>query len=152
MKLKSVLYTGFINQAGNIFVWSDNILKKEFPKKLNGIFYSNLVSNGKYFYAVSSVGEIFRIDVNGNILSVKIPNINVKEGYLTVASQGNGVNNIYLTTDGNVIYGFNENLELLSGFPLAGCGTPVFTDVNGDKVLDCIVQTIDKKLNAWNLR
>ena len=152
MKLKSVLYTGFINQAGNVFVWSDNILKKEFPKKLNGIFYSNLVSNGKYFYAVSSVGEIFRIDVNGNILSVKIPNINVKEGYLTVASQGNGVNNIYLTTDGNVIYGFNENLELLSGFPLAGCGTPVFTDVNGDKIADCIVQTIDKKINAWNLR
>ena len=132
MKIKSVLYTGFINQAGNLFVWSDNILKKEFPKKLNGIFYSNVVS--------------------GNILSVKIPNINVKEGYLTVANQGNGVNNIYLTTDGNVIYGFNENLELLSGFPLAGCGTPVFTDVNGDKVLDCIVQTIDKKLNAWNLR
>ena len=152
MKLKSVLYTGFINQAGNVFVWADNILKKEFPKKLNGIFYSNLVSNGKYFYAVSSVGEIFRIDVNGNILSVKIPNINVKEGYLTVASQGNGVNNIYLTTDGNVIYGFNENLELISGFPLAGCGTPVFADVNGDRILDCIVQTIDKKINAWNLR
>ena len=152
MKSKSVLYTGFINQAGNIFVWSDNILKKEFPKKLNGIFYSNLVSNGKYFFAVSSVGEIFRIDVNGNYHSVKIPNISVKEGYLTVASQGNGVNNIYLTTDGNVIYGFNENLELISGFPLAGCGTPVFTDVNGDKILDCVVQTIDKKINAWNLR
>ena len=62
MKIKSVLYTGFINQAGNLFVWSDNILKKEFPKKLNGIFYSNVVSNGKYFFAVSSVGEIFRID------------------------------------------------------------------------------------------
>ena len=152
MKIKSVLYTGFINQAGNLFVWSDNILKKEFPKKLNGIFYSNVVSNGKYFFAVSSVGEIFRIDINGNILSVKIPNINVKEGYLTVASQGNGVNNIYLTTDGNVIYGFNENLELISGFPLAGCGTPVFADVNGDRILDCIVQTIDKKINAWNLR
>ena len=152
LKSKSVLYTGFINQAGNVFVWQGNILKKEFPKKLNGIFYSNLVSNGKYFYAVSSVGEIFRIDLNGEILSVKIPNINVKEGYLTVASQGNGVNNIYLTTDGNVIYGFNENLELLSGFPLAGCGTPVFTDVNGDKIVDCIVQTIDKKIKAWNLR
>ena len=152
LKSKSVLYTGFINQAGNLFIWEGNVLKENLPKKLNGIFYSNLVSNGKYFYAVSSVGEIFRIDVNGNYISVKIPNISVKEGYLTVASQGNGVNNIYLTTDGNVIYGFNENLELLSGFPLAGCGTPIFTDVNGDKILDCVVQTIDKKINAWNLR
>ena len=62
------------------------------------------------------------------------------------------MNNIYLTTDGNVIYGFNENLELLSGFPLAGCGAPIFTDVNGDRILDCLVQTIDKKINAWNLR
>lgn len=152
LKSRSVLYTGFINQAGNLFIWEGNTLKENHPKKLNGIFYSNLVSNGKYFYAVSSVGEIFRIDVNGNYISVKIPNISVKEGYLTVSSQDNGVNNIYLTTDGNVIYGFNENLELISGFPLAGCGTPVFTDVNGDKILDCVVQTIDKKINAWNLR
>lgn len=152
LKSKSVLYTGFINQAGNLFIWEGTNLKENLPKKLNGIFYSNLVSNGKYFFAVSSLGEIFRIDVNGNYISVKIPNISVKEGYLTVASQGNGVNNIYLTTDGNVIYGFNENLELLSGFPLAGCGTPIFTDVNGDRILDCVVQTIDKKINAWNLR
>lgn len=152
LKSKSILYTGFINQAGNLYIWSEKILRDEFPKKLNGVFYSNLVNNGKYFYAVSSVGEIFRIDVNGNYISVKIPNISVKEGYITVASQDNGVNNIYLTTDGNVIYGFNENLELLSGFPLAGCGTPIFTDVNGDRILDCLVQTIDKKINAWNLR
>ena len=152
LKSRSVLYTGFINQAGNLFIWEGNTLKENHPKKLNGIFYSNLVSNGKYFYAVSSVGEIFRIDVNGNYISVKIPNISVKEGYLTVSSQDNGVNNIYLTTDGNVIYGFNENLELISGFPLAGCGSPVFADVNGDRILDCVVQTIDKKINAWNLR
>lgn len=152
LKSKSILYTGFINQAGNLYIWSEKILRDEFPKKLDGVFYSNLVNNGKYFYAVSSVGEIFRIDVNGNYISVKIPNISVKEGYITVASQDNGVNNIYLTTDGNVIYGFNENLELLSGFPLAGCGAPIFTDVNGDRILDCLVQTIDKKINAWNLR
>lgn len=152
LKSKSNLYTGFINQAGNLYIWSEKNLRDEFPKKLDGVFYSNLVNNGKYFYAVSSVGEIFRIDVNGNYISVKIPNISVKEGYITVASQDNGVNNIYLTTDGNVIYGFNENLELLSGFPLAGCGVPIFTDVNGDRILDCLVQTIDKKINAWNLR
>ena len=59
---------------------------------------------------------------------------------------------IFICPDANTLYGFTENLELISGFPLVGYGIPAFADINGDKNLDCITITIDKKLNAWNLR
>ena len=32
LKSKSILYTGFINQAGNLYIWSEKILRDEFPK------------------------------------------------------------------------------------------------------------------------
>ena len=63
-----------------------------------------------------------------------------------------GAMNIYAGVDGNVLYGFNDNLELLQGFPLAGSGVPVLVDANGDGREDCIALTIDNKLNGWNLR
>ena len=88
-----------------------------------------------------------RISLDGGIISVRIPNATAKEASLTAVNS-----NIYIGIDGNVIYGFNENLELLQGFPITGTGVPVFADANGDGNLDCFALTIDNKLNAWNLR
>lgn len=148
-------YTAFISQAGNLTIWCDNFTIPGFPleKKLNGVFYSNVVSNGNYFYALASHGTLYRISLDGELIAVRIPNATAKEGTLTVAAPNSGENpNIYVGIDGNVLYGFNENLELLLGFPTTGCGSPVFADVNGDGKTDCFALTIDNKLNAWNLR
>ncbi|MBR5866642.1 MAG: hypothetical protein IKZ04_01910, partial [Spirochaetaceae bacterium] len=94
-----------------------------------------------------------RISLDGKTLAVKIPNATAKEASLTVEKSTNGLgSNIYVGIDGNLIYGFNENMELLQGFPITGTGKPVFADINGDKSKDCFVLTIDNKLNAWNLR
>ena len=59
---------------------------------------------------------------------------------------------VYVCADANMIYGFNDNLELLNGYPLTGWGYPVFADVNGDKVDDFISLTLDNKISVWNLR
>lgn len=149
------LYTAFITQAGNLTIWCDNFTVSGFPieKKLNGVFYNNVISNGNYFYALASHGTLYRISLDGELIAVRIPNATAKEGKLTVvASDSNNTLNIYVGIDGNVIYGFNENLELLPGFPTTGTGAPVFADVNGDGIKDCFTLTIDNKLNAWNLR
>ena len=84
---------------------------------------------------------------------MQIPEVTVKNGYLTVLSpEENGVENIFVSVDGNIIYGFNQGLELLSGFPLPGRGKPLFVDVNSDKNADCLVFSLDNKITAWNLR
>ena len=143
------IYTAFVTQAGGLTIWCDKEGKVGFPleKRLWGVFYTNVVSNGKYFYAIASDGMIYRISLDGGVVSVKIPNASAKEPSLSVVE-----NNIYVGIDGNLIYGFNENLELLQGFPITGTGNPVFVDANGDGNSDCFALTIDNKLNAWNLR
>lgn len=144
------LYTGFVTQAGNLYIWKDGALLEGFPKKLDGVFYSNLQAGKKYFFAVSADGELFRIEPDGYCLSVKIPHITAKNGIVTVISGGKD-ERVYVSSDGNVLHGFSSDLEMLPAFPLSGSGRPVFADVNSDGKTDCITLSIDNKLNAWNL-
>ena len=154
-------YLGFITQAGRLSLWrfaektgeKAVELQQIADESLKGVFFTNLVSNGNYFFALSAEGQLFRITTDGTVISVKIPNVTARNGIITVIPNGKtGANNIYLGVDGNILYGFNENLELLQGFPLAGSGTPIFVDANSDGNEDCLALTIDNKLNGWNLR
>ena len=111
----------------------------------NGSFF--VVSDGTYLYALSSDATLSRIALDGSVVQVKIPNRTAADGELCVLD-----GQIFVSVDGNVIYGFNADLELLAKFPLQGSGAPVFADVNGDKKKDCVVLSLDKKLCAWNVR
>ncbi len=144
-----VLYTAFITQSGHLYIWRKQGETNLAPIELdiNGIFFSNVVSNGNFFFALSSNGILHRISLDGEHNAVQIPNATAKEGVLSTKNL-----DIYAAIDGNLIYGFNENLELLHGFPLTGTGMPVFADANGDGNADCFTITLDNKLNAWNLR
>ncbi len=152
-QIQKKLYTGFITQAGLLYLWADGEPAHGFPKKIDGVFYHNVVVAGEYFFALSAEGKLFRIDRDGTVTSIALPWGTAQNGSLTAADpEGSGKDKLYVGTDGNVLYGFSQNLEMLSDFPLAGWGTPVFADVNGDRNKDCIVLTVDKKLTAWNLR
>lgn len=150
-------YIGFVTQAGEMNVWradsSDGSQIDGFPMRIGGVFMTNVVASDKYFYALSNDALLYRISLDGSLLTVQIPQATARQGFLSVrAPEHNDRQNVYVCADANVIYGFNESLELLSGFPLTGWGKPVFADVNGDKVSECIALTVDKKLVAWKLR
>ena len=157
MKSGGKNYIGFITQAGEMNVWrsdsKDGAQADGFPLRLGGVFMTNVVASEKYFYALSNDALLYRISRDGQILTMQIPNSTAKEGYLCLRDcERNGKLKLFVCADANVIYGFNENLELLSGYPLTGWGKPVFADVNGDKVSECIAVTVDKKLVAWKVR
>lgn len=147
---------GFVTQAGEMNVWqsdsSNSMQLSPFPMQLGGVFMTNVASSQKYFYALSSDAVLYRISTDGSILTVQIPNSRAKNPYLCVRDMGNGGRGIFVCADANVIYGFNENLELLSGYPLTGWGKPVFADVNSDKIAECIALTLDGRLVAWKTR
>ena len=85
-------------------------------------------------------------------MSVKIPDAACREGFLSALKMNEKGNmNIFVSLDGNSLYGFNENLELLPFFPVSGWKNPVFTDVNGDSRSDIILLTADDKLAAWSV-
>ncbi|WP_407426315.1 hypothetical protein [Treponema sp.] len=150
-------YIGFVTQAGEMNIWRADSKTGEqienFPMRLGGVFMINVVASEKYFYALSNDALLYRISPDGSVLSVQIPNSTAKNGFICLRdTENNGKFSLFVCADANVIYGFNENLELLSGYPLAGFGKPVFADVNGDKIGECIALTIDKKLVAWKVR
>lgn len=146
-------YISMVTQSGLLYLWENDKLVSGFPMELDSTFYSNFVSNGNYFFGLSDNGQIFRLSTEGRVLSVIIPNCSTKNGYIfTESPEQNDIVNVYIGVDGNLIYCFNEKLELMAGYPLAGCGKPAFADINGDHYADTFVLTLDNKLNAWNLR
>lgn len=147
------IYTAFITQNGTLYLWENGVPATDKLIKLNNIFNTNVVASNNYFYALGSDATLYKIATDGSFTCVKIPEHTAKNGYISVAKNFRKDNaGIFICPDANTLYGFTENLELISGFPLVGYGIPAFADINGDKNLDCITITIDKKLNAWNLR
>lgn len=141
----------FISQAGKLQAWRNGNLLSNFPVQIDGVFLTNLRSSEKYLYALSADAVLYRIGSDGKILSVKIPNSTAENPHFSVQKNGS-LYNIYVNADSNVIYAFNENLELLSGYPLSGWADPVFADVNGDKIDECISLTLDRQIVAWKVR
>lgn len=148
MEVNKVLHTAFITQAGDLYLFDENELVKGFPIETHNVFYTNVVSCGNFFFALSEDAQVYRFGIDGTYMSVKIPDsTTAREGF--ISSDGERV---YVCADGNVLYGFTQSLELLSGFPLAGRGTPVIADVNGDRHEECLVLSFDKKLYAWDIK
>lgn len=144
---------GILFQSGElqIFDFDSDKQTNHNSIQLDGIFNeTNLLSLNNNFYALSKDGQLFKISKDANILSIKIDNVST-DRHFSLQKFGNKTY-ICVGIDGNRIYAFNENLELIPGFPIAGYGTPAFADVNGDNYPDCFAQTIDNKLNAWNLK
>lgn len=153
LKKEESLYVAFITQAGSLSVWKDGEMLAGFPIQLEGVFYNNVVTDGSALYVLSSDAMIYRVSLDGTVLQVHVPDATSREGLISVIAPDEEFHkNLYVSIDGNLLYGFSGSLELLSGFPVVGFGVPAFVDVNGDKSADCFVLTLDKKLNAWNIR
>ncbi len=146
-------YIAMITQAGLLYVYDfeGNILPN-FPVELEGIFYLNVKAADKYLFALSAEGELYRVDMKGESTSVKIPYFTAKSGNLTVYNyNGSGPDEIFVSGEGNSLYGFNSSLELLPTFPVPGYGNPVFMDLNGDNKKDCLTITFDNTISAANV-
>jgi len=139
-------FVSLITQSGEMHIWNMET-EEDLVIKLEGMFKTSPVACGNYFFVVSTEGVLYRVDSEGNFIEVEIPNLTCNEAFITVIN-----NNIYVCPDGNIIYGFDTNLELLYPFPVTGWGRPVFTDVNGDNTTDCFTLSIDNKLNAIQMR
>ena len=143
-------YVAMITQAGELYVYDfDGKLLAPFPLYLDGVFYLNVKMADGYLFALSADGMLYRVGLDGNTLMLKLPYFTAKSGLLSVYDYDEkGGQEIFITGEGNSLYGFNSQLELLPEFPVPGYGNPVFEDLNGDNLKDCLVITFDNKLSA----
>jgi hypothetical protein len=146
------LYTAFITQAGLFYLFSDGKTVSGFPVQIDDVFYTNVVYCNNFFFALSQDALLYRIGFDGSFISIKIPDaVSARQGFVAAVSS-DGHDDVYVCADGNILHGFSPALEVLRGFPVAGCSIPVFADINGDRNDDCLVLSADKRLYAWNLK
>lgn len=143
-------YIAMITQAGLLYVFNPSYETVDgFPLELDGIFYVNVKAADGYIFVLSSEGELYRVALDGTYTSVKIPYFSAKSGRLTVENYDDkGGAEIFVSGEGNSLYGFTSELELLPGFPVQGYGNPMFIDLDGDNKKDCVAITLDNKIAA----
>lgn len=147
------IYIAIITQNGLLNVLNENLTPvQNFPLQLDGLFYINVQFADGYIFALSSKGSLYQIDMNANILQINIPNLKVKSGYISTQDYNNdGKSELFINGEENTIYGFSSDLSMLENFPVSGFVAPIFIDVNGDNVNDCITLTIDNKIYARDI-
>jgi hypothetical protein len=84
----------------------------------------------------------------------KVPDLTIKdEGCILCADvDGDGIAEIFITGEGNALYGYSRNLISIEGFPLPVWGTPVFADLDGDGIMDCAGAGMDDRLYRWRFK
>ena len=155
------LYMAFITQAGELAVYTENAeTLPGFPLELEGVFYLQPVFDGEYLWIIESEGTLYRIGLDGEIFSQKVPRVTVREeGYITVADISGGKTDpkiprgeIFFSGEGNALYGYSRNFNSLEGFPLPVWGRPVFADLNGDGKIEAAALGMDNRLYMWQFR
>ncbi|MCR4789906.1 MAG: hypothetical protein K5839_02380 [Treponemataceae bacterium] len=161
----------FISQSGQLFIApisnegiSESSLKQ---LQLEGVFNQNVKiarkKTGANIVALSQDGKLYSIDIasetetsepgeNSAFAHVKIPYFTAESAFISIIDyDGDGEDEIFVCGDGNMIYGFRNNLNMLEGFPVSGYGNCVFMDVNGDNKKDCLTLSLDNKLYAYKI-
>lgn len=145
----------FITQAGELSVFDEKAAPlTPFPLELEGTFFVQPVFDGEFMWLVSSDGVLYQVSLDGTVLRQRIPHLSVREeGYIGVQDvDGDRTPEIFVTGEGNALYGYARNFSSLNGFPLPVWGRPFFGDLNGDGKMECAGVGLDNKLYRWQFK
>ena len=148
------LFAAFITQAGELTVYNENAgILQGFPVQLEGVFYLQPVFDGENLWIIESEGTLYKITLNAEVLSQKIPRLSVREGgFIAALSRDRSNTDIFFSGEGNALYGYNRHFNSLDGFPLPVWGRPVLGDLNGDGKIEISGLGMDNKLYMWQFR
>ena len=147
-------HIAFVTQAGELTVYDESgKITPGFPLELDGIFYIQPVFDGEFLWLVSNDGTMFRVSIDGQQFSHRIANLTVmEEGCITVFDIDNDKKpEIFISGEGNALYGFNRSFNLLEGFPLPVWGRPGFA-VNSSGKIQLAGAGMDNRVYLWQFR
>ncbi len=146
-------FVAAITEAGEFSLWNvDGQSADGFPVSLYGTFTAAPVwaSGLRSWYALSTEGTLWHIAANGSVLgSVPLPRGPARDGMLAALdSDGDGLEELYVSGGGDALYAYSHDLALLQGFPVPGMGLPSFIDIDGDGHLDMVSRGADDSIHA----
>ena len=143
----------FVSQAGDFFVFDEYAANvRPFPMVLDGVFYLQPVFDGEYFWLISAEGNLFRVDMGGEVLLHNIDSFSaMEEGFITLFDHdGDGVAEIFFTGEGNALHGYTRHFRSLESFPLPMWGRPYF--YSGDRRSEIFGMGMDGNLYRYQFR
>ena len=149
------VHVAFVNQSGQLLVYDENAeLVYPFPLNLRGVFYVQPVFDGEFLWLISANGTFFRVSLDGDILHQSIPGFSVmEEGFITLFdSDGDKVQEIYFTGEGNALHAYTRNFRSLENFPLPVWGKPFFIPAQGNKKAEIFGMGMSMRLYRWQFR
>lgn len=153
MKYQKRKYISFITQTGTLYLYDEKLQTVPgFPVYLDNLFYTNTLCYEGNIFSLSENGTLYKTDILGSTKAVKISGITAKNGFIELTDYNkDSIPELFIRGDGNLLYGFNQNLEELPGFPITGFSNPIFMEIAGDTEDECIIMTIDNKILACKL-
>ncbi len=144
----------FLTQSGEMTLRDEaGRIAQGFPVRLPGVFFFQPAYDGEFLWAVSSSGVLYKVALDGTVLSQQIPDFTAENGMVLASDvDGDGVPEIFVSGDGNALFGYTRAFALMDGFPLPIWGTPAIADVNGDGTVECAGVGLDNRLYCWQFR
>ena len=143
----------FVTQAGELTVYDEGAaVLPPFPVEIDGVFLVQPVFDGEYLWLISAGGDLFRAALNGEVLQHNIPNFSAREEGFIVTHNIDGSPAVFVTGDGNALYGYTRNFRALEGFPLPIWGQPFFGDLNGNGKTEIAGVGMDRLLYRWQFK
>ena len=162
------MYTAFITQAGELFIFDENaVLFQGFPLTLDGVFYLQPVFDNEYLWLASANGTLFQVSLTGDILSQNIPGFRVmEEGHIMLFDcDGDKIPEVFITGEGNALHAYSRNFRSIKGFPLPVWGKPLFVNFGSSgkgefpaeprgrgSPPECFGMGMDGKLYRWRFK
>ncbi len=152
--LGSSFRAAFLTQAGRLSCWNDRGEPVPgFPVDLEGVFYGTPVFAADSLWAVSESGSLYRVSLDGRMTRADVRGLGGREPALAARDiDGDGRPEIFVAGEGNALYGFDPDLESLTGFPVPGTGRPAFADLNGDGYPELLSTGVDGTIRAVTFR
>ena len=149
---KRGFYAAFLTQAGEFELFNeDGKPIPGFPMQLPGVFFLQPVWDGTYVWALASDGTVFRIGLDGVYDSRNIGGLSAKQGVLTAVDISKS-KRLFISGEGNLLYGFTGDFAALPGFPVKGWGAPWIGDFDGDGYTECISPGLDNSIYGWRFK
>ncbi|MDC7223908.1 MAG: VCBS repeat-containing protein, partial [Spirochaetales bacterium] len=155
---KGKIHLMFLTQKGTLDIRDRKGESLHMPLTLDGTFLSPPLSfrgeQGTLIALINSKGTVTILTPEGEIIrewDLRIPE-SEETRFTAYDVDGDGLDELFLHSVGNRIYGWRSDFTEIPGFPVPGHYRPEFLDLDADGTIEMITGGMDDKIHGYTIR